>query len=139
AEGRDVVAVAATEGAGERKVHALGAAAHERGDERRRVGAALALEARVPPPTPSSLGDDADDARGSVGAVEGALRPAQNLDPLDAGSQQAAEIELALADLARVHAVDQDQHMVALCAPDADLGEASDIAGARDGDAGHLT
>ena len=98
---------------------ALGEAARQAFD----MGAvAAALDGRGEPRFAMRLaGDDVDHAAHGVGAVDRALRPAQDLDALDIVERDGREIEFA-ADGRRIvdaHAVDEHQRMAGVAAPQA--------------------
>src|SRR5690606_16394817 len=70
---------------------------------------------------PGLLRDDVDHAADRVGAVERALRPPENLDPLDVGDREDREIEL-VAGARRIvdaDAVDEDEGVLRLGAAEA--------------------
>ncbi len=105
-----------------------------RGAERARLAAGGGGESLF-----RSAGDDVDHAADGVGAIERALRSAQNLDARHLGGQQVAKVELGgergVVDL---DPVDQNQGLVALRAANADLGESARGAGAADREPRHV-
>ena len=82
--------------------------------------------------------DEVHDAGERVGAVEAALRAAQDFDAFEVAGEEGREIGLALVGAGDVDAVDEDERVVGLGAADADLGEGAGRAGLADGDAGDL-
>ena len=65
---------------------------------------------------PAGPGDEVNHSRHGVGAVKRAGRPSNDLDPLDVRRREAREVECA-PGLVHLDAVDQDEHVVALSAP----------------------
>src|SRR5690606_14230200 len=130
--------VRTAEGAGKRDVVVLRAARHADAAEEGAVGSCLraGIDAETVPP--AALGDDVDDAGRRIRTPEGALRTAQNLDPIYVGHQQGAEIEFAGRGLARLDAVYEDQQMIGLSAAHANLRGAAKGAGTRNREARHL-
>ncbi len=84
-------------------------------------------------------GDDVDDPAHGVGAVDRALRPAQDLDPLDVVERDRGEIELVAGGRGVVdaHAVDQHQRVPGLAAAQVHFRRAAGAAQFDHRDAGH--
>ena len=85
----------------------------------------------------SPLGENLDDGADGVGAVEGGLGAADDLDALDLAGRDAVEVEVA-AVVVDPHAVDEDVVVVGLAAPGEDGGEGALAARRLDVEAGHV-
>ena len=83
----------------------------------------------------AALGDDVDHAADRVRAVEGRLRAAQDLDPLDVVEGEVGEVEVAGGEALDPHAVDQHLHLRRVGPADADGRELAGAPGRLDLDA----
>src|SRR5690606_29443426 len=86
----------------------------------------------------TAFGNDVDHAGEGVGAVEAALRAAQDFDAIDVVGQKRGEVELAGADCRDFDAVDQNQYMVAFGATNAHLSLRTERAALIDRHAGYF-
>ncbi|CUS45432.1 hypothetical protein MGWOODY_Smn2548 [hydrothermal vent metagenome] len=86
----------------------------------------------------TSQGDVLDHAADRVGTIKRRLLAAQHLDLGILVGDQRAEIIFAIIGVRGLDAVDQHQHVIALGAANADLGQAADRTGAVDRDSGDV-
>ena len=66
-------------------------------------------------------GDDINDTGESTGTIETALRPAQDLDPLNVVRRYVGEIKLTIGCGVGLNAIDQHQYMIGFRSAHADL------------------